>query len=205
MPTALPARNIFDGTANPITSTMKTAMGSLRDFLADLLGTTGVAADARTALDVGFASSTKALFGQASAPTGWTQVTTDNATNRMLRVVNTAGAGIGGGDSPILNNIVVTHTHTYSGTTGNQNASHTHTDSGHQHPSAADVSYSPTVAQAGSQGFANIGYNTGYGYAALGTETANHGHAFSGTTAAPAGAGSGWAPRYLDLILCSKN
>ena len=50
MPTALPARNIFDGTATPSTSTAKGAFGSLRDFLAGLLGTTGAAADAQTAL-----------------------------------------------------------------------------------------------------------------------------------------------------------
>ena len=50
MPTPLPARNIFDGTALPTTSTMKTSMGALRDFLAALLGATGTAADARAAL-----------------------------------------------------------------------------------------------------------------------------------------------------------
>jgi hypothetical protein len=204
MPTALPARNIFDGTANPITSTMKTAMGSLRDYLAGLLGTTGAASDARTALDVGFASGTKMTFPQTSAPTGWTQLTTSNETNRMLRVVDTAGGGVGGGDSPILNNIVVTHTHTYSGTTNNQNANHSHADAGHAHPSAAAAG-GAQILQGGSTGAANFGYSTGTGYASLGIETATHGHSFSGTAAAPAGAGSGWAPRYLDLILCSKN
>jgi microcystin-dependent protein len=50
MPTPLPARNIFDGTALPVTSTMKTSLGALRDYLADLLGTTGTAVDARTAM-----------------------------------------------------------------------------------------------------------------------------------------------------------
>jgi len=41
MPQALPARNILDGTALPSTSTMKTAMGQLRDYLAETLGPTG--------------------------------------------------------------------------------------------------------------------------------------------------------------------
>jgi len=50
MATPLPARNIFDGTALPVTSVMKSSMGSMRDYLAGLLGTTGVAADALTAL-----------------------------------------------------------------------------------------------------------------------------------------------------------
>lgn len=49
---ALPNRNIFDGTSNPTTSAMKTALGSLRDYLSGLLGDTGTAADARTALGI---------------------------------------------------------------------------------------------------------------------------------------------------------
>lgn len=50
MPTPLPARNIFDGTASPVTSVMKSTMGSLRDYLAGLLGTTGAGSDALIAL-----------------------------------------------------------------------------------------------------------------------------------------------------------
>lgn len=38
MPTALPAKNILDGTTAPTTSTMKTAMGQMRDFLAERIG-----------------------------------------------------------------------------------------------------------------------------------------------------------------------
>jgi hypothetical protein len=41
MPQALPARNILDGTALPSTSTMKTALGQLRDYLAETLGPVG--------------------------------------------------------------------------------------------------------------------------------------------------------------------
>jgi len=41
MPQTLPARNIFDGTALPSTSTMKTALGQLRDYLAETLGPVG--------------------------------------------------------------------------------------------------------------------------------------------------------------------
>ena len=37
----LPARNILDGTATPTTSTMKTALGQLRDFLNEKLGNDG--------------------------------------------------------------------------------------------------------------------------------------------------------------------
>ena len=41
MPQTLPARNILDGTALPSTSTMKTALGQLRDYLNETLGPTG--------------------------------------------------------------------------------------------------------------------------------------------------------------------
>ena len=76
-----------------------------------------------------FASGTRLPFFNATAPTGWTQVTT--YANHMLRVVATAGGGAGGTDSPILNNTSVpAHTHTWTGTAL---AAHTHTDSGHTH------------------------------------------------------------------------
>ena len=52
---------------------------------------------------------TKLSFFQAAAPTGWTQDVANN--NAMLRVVNGVGGGIGGSDSPILNNKVPVHTH----------------------------------------------------------------------------------------------
>lgn len=61
MPTPLPARNIFDGTALPVTSTMKSSLGSLRDFLAGLLGTTGAAVDARAALGLSLGSDVQAF------------------------------------------------------------------------------------------------------------------------------------------------
>ena len=51
MTTPLPARSTFDGTATPSTSTMKTALGNLRDYLAALLGESGTVADARIAID----------------------------------------------------------------------------------------------------------------------------------------------------------
>lgn len=50
--TALPARSVLDGTALPATSTFKSTMGNLRDYLAGLLGTTGAPADALAALGI---------------------------------------------------------------------------------------------------------------------------------------------------------
>jgi len=54
---------------------------------------------------------TRMMFFQATAPTGWIQVTDYN--DYMLRVVNTAGGGSGGADSPI--DATLTHSHTTVG------------------------------------------------------------------------------------------
>ena len=145
-----------------------------------------------------FASGTRMPFAQAAAPAGWTQDTTDNATNRMLRVVNTSGNGIGGSASPILNNTVPSHTHVF---TGSALGNHTHTDSGHNHsinsyasltqggPNATPIWYSTSATTTGT-GYANIQGASG------GTP--------AGTNAANASA-SDWSPRYIDMIICAKN
>lgn len=66
MATPLPARNIFDGTAAPVTSTMKGALGGLRDYLAGLIGTTGAVADARAAMGVNNGLTNKLINGNFS-------------------------------------------------------------------------------------------------------------------------------------------
>lgn len=50
MPTPLPSQSILNGSSSPTTSQMQTALGSLYSYLAGLLGTTGAAVDARTAM-----------------------------------------------------------------------------------------------------------------------------------------------------------
>jgi hypothetical protein len=81
-----------------------------------------------TAVASAFPSGTRLPFAQAAAPTGWTQDTSDNANNRMLRVVSGTGNSVGGSASPILMNVVPSHTHTVSssGTTASADLSHTH-------------------------------------------------------------------------------
>jgi len=153
-----------------------------------------------------FAAGTRMPFAQAAAPTGWTQDTTDAATNRMLRVVNTTGGGTGGntGHSPILMNIVPNHTHGV-GTlaTGNDTPDHAHTDSGHAH----NYDFNATGQGGGGGGVPTLP-NTGSavgtrtGYAAIGGATARHSHPISGSTAS--NGGSDWQPRYIDLIICAK-
>jgi hypothetical protein len=146
-----------------------------------------------------FVSGTRMPFAQAAAPTGWTQDTSDNANNRMLRVVNTAGNGVGGSSSPILNNVVSSHTHTF---TGNALGNHTHTDSGHTHIVYAIYSGgaeggggSPTPASS------NFNQNTSTSSANISSNSAG---TPSGSISAN-GSASDWTPRYIDMIICSKN
>ena len=145
--------------------------------------------------NVGFATGTRMPFAQAAAPTGWTQDTSDNATNRMLRVVNTTGNGIGGSASPILNSTtMVAHTHTFTG------VAHTHTDSGHTH-TLTNVNNSGNGTSISGGGF--LVNTTG------GSQTTNSGTAnISSTTATGTNStttGVSWTPRYIDMIICSKN
>ena len=145
-----------------------------------------------------FPAGTRSPFAQAAAPTGWTQDTTDNATNRMLRVVAGTGNGIGGSASPILNNTVPSHTHGFS--TGGQSANHVHYDNGHVHGGGFAQF---TTADLGVYGWSGTGdRNTGTGYASLGGYSADHSH--SGSTD-NGSSQTNWTPRYIDMIICSKN
>lgn len=140
---------------------------------------------------------TRVPFAQAAAPTGWTQDTSDNANNRMLRVVSSGGNGVGGSASPILNNVVSSHTHTF---TGNALGTHTHTDSGHIHNSVG-----------GGPGGTLFGFSTADSdnFQTLPTSTsyANISSVSAGTPSGSIsanGSASDWTPRYIDMIICSK-
>ena len=177
-----------------------------------------------------FPSGTRLMFAQAAAPTGWTQVTTDEATNRMLRVVNTAGAGTGGSHSPILNNVVPAHTHGF--TTGGQSADHSH--AGNTNGQSGSHNHSILTADIFNPGSAFI-TNDGGGdfvassdnimngqnawlrsgryftdpasadhYHGFGTGGVSANHTHSGTTD-NGSSQTNWTPRYIDLILCSRN
>lgn len=152
------------------------------------------------------------VFAMASAPTGWTQTTTDIADNRMLRVVKTAGGGSGGSHSPILNNVVPSHTHGF--TTGNVSADHSHSgwtggqNSNHDHNARwLRAAPGPENGWYGNGGYYG-GQNTGLAqsdhahYITTGGASANHTH--SGSTD-NGSSQTNWTPRYIDLILCTKN
>lgn len=152
------------------------------------------------------------FFANASAPVGWTQTTTDIATNRMLRVVNTTGGGSGGSHSPILNNVVPSHTHGF--TTGNVSADHSHAG----WTGGVNANHTHDNKYLGSLGGP---YNGWYGYTGYwggdqtGAQSADHAHYITtgGASANHTHSGStdngssqtNWTPRYVDLIMCTKN
>ena len=146
-----------------------------------------------------FASGTRMPFAQAAAPTGWTQDITDNANNRMLRVVNSAGGGVGGTDSPIVNSTtMVAHTHTFTG------AAHTHTDSGHSHTLTASTGAAGGAYVNITNGFTSYMPNSNQTSSVISSESAN----ISTTTAGGSNSsttGVSWTPRYIDMIICTKN
>lgn len=176
-----------------------------------------------------FPSGTRMPFAQAAAPVGWTQDTSANADNRMLRVVNTAGGAVGGSHSPILNNVVPAHTHgfgtggasadhSHSGNTGTESANHTHgiNDPGHSHIVQAGAN-SVTVGAGGSYwmpaaaswtdargtgiwtGIESVAHYHGF---STGGMSVNHEH--SGTTD-NGSSQTNWTPKYIDMIIAARN
>jgi hypothetical protein len=135
------------------------------------------------------------LFYQASAPTGWTQVTTQN--NKALRVVSGTGGGTGGTTAFSTVFADQTPTITTSGLSAGattlttaQMPAHTHTysaggTSNGGYPCSNPNSSAPSSQNTGSQG--------GGG---------SHTHAISGSATSSA---ITLAVQYIDIILASKN
>lgn len=155
-------------------------------------------------------SGSKLLWAQPSAPTGWTQVASTETDGRMLRVVSAAGGstgsggtggyGYGGTDNPTTMSVVPSHTHSFVGSPLGQ---HSHTDSGHTHSGV--MNYPSSGIEQNQKGGAD-GPWSGVGSTAVGYANFSAADAGTptGTISANAGAGN-WAPKYLNLILCSKN
>jgi hypothetical protein len=188
---------------------------------------TGAATLAGRAIDA-FPSGTKLTFQQTSAPTGWTKDTTHD--NKALRVVSgTAGSGgsvnfttaFGSqnvGATTLTSSQIPGHTHTFSGTTGGQNANHTHSgttavNGNHSHTYKASAAGTPQTGITGDN-LASLSEQTSVAGAhdhtfTTGATSGDHGHAFSGTTASTGGGSShthslDLAVSYVDLIICTK-
>lgn len=181
-----------------------------------------------------FASGTALVFKQTAAPTGWTKVTTDN--DAALRVVSgsaSTGGSVGfttafasqavtgtvgtSGATTLTSSQIPAHTHGYSGNTGTVSADHAHYTSGNTN---AVTNYpGGDSAQHGLQSANN--YNgqiiTFAGWS--GGASANHTHAYSGTTDNGTGGGGSHthtggtftgtainlAVKYVDVIVATKD
>ncbi len=168
-------------------------------------------------VDLAMPSGARLLFAMSAAPTGWTRDTTDLANNRMLRVVSGGPGNSGAGtDSPILMDKVPSHTHAFS--TSSFDTSHSHSVTGNTGNESNDHTHLFPGGGSSSGVPAGSGVETGVAYtrATFGV-SANHTHAFTANTNSQGGAhnhtgltnangsASNWSPRYLDLILCTKD
>lgn len=139
---------------------------------------------------LGFDQGDQMTFYQAAAPTGWTQVTSADVNNAMLRVVNSAGGGNGGSHNPInmAPSEVPAHTHTAS---SNSAGNHRHTSG----DGSAFMTYSAVTGwYFGDPGVPISGNNVYTAYAGT------HSHTITvNNSSGPAN----WTPKYVDMIIAS--
>lgn len=145
-----------------------------------------------------------AVFYQASAPTGWTQVTSHN--NKALRVVSGTGGGFGSGGTAgpggqpfttIFPTTVrpISGTVTAAGSVGN----HTLTIQeipGHTHDAGSQVTVSP-----GSPGIGGRAVNANAPATSPTGGGGSHNHPFAGS-ASPYSGTIDLRVQYIDVIIC---
>ena len=150
----------------------------------------------------GIAQNTKTFFYQASAPSGWTQTTTLN--DKMIRLVSSVGAGIGGAWAITGHNLAATvlsaaqmPSHQHTGTTTTDGA-HTHTVSRYAYTG-------PYVRMRGAffaQTLSNMTVDAAGAHSHTSTTSSignNQGHSHTLTH------DGNWRPAYIDIIACTKN
>jgi len=159
-----------------------------------------------------FPSGTKQVFVQASAPTGWTQDTTNN--DKALRVVSGNGGGTGGTHA-LSSPPSLAHTHSTPSHSHNHNlsaGSHTLTTSempSHNHT----IYYRYGGGQNNNvigQGWQNVNASNNNSIGNTGGGN-SHSHSLSGSITSGGSGTSGsttptaFAPQYVDVIVCSKD
>lgn len=196
----------------------------MRYMLAQITGKTYWYQDPDNSLASLIPSTTKMVFFQAAAPTGWTIDTTHNG--KALRVVSSAGGGSGGSNDP-ASTVTLAHTHSVASHTHDL-ANHTHSTPDHQHI----LRYSTASTRPVTGAAQVIGYtNDSDGDSALlsvlsgsGAFVATRAYSYpqttsggSGTSGAPSSNTSGATSpgtdsqlanlslAYIDVIVCTKN
>jgi hypothetical protein len=139
-----------------------------------------------------FPSGTTLLFYQASAPTGWTKLTTQN--DKALRVVSGSG-GVAGGTNPFSTVMAQSATANYTLLSADIPS--------HFHPSPSGYQFLLNFADGHSNGstspasaFYNVGVSAGANGATNTSSTGGGGAHSHGIT---------MAVQYCDIILASKN
>lgn len=92
----LPSRGVLDGSSNPTTSAMKTALGDIYDYLNGLFSTTGTPATARAALGI-TASNIPCTASGSLAATNVQAAITELEAEKVYRTGTTASAAIPSG------------------------------------------------------------------------------------------------------------
>lgn len=189
---------------------MTTQAFNLSQF-ANYLNASGQVSAAGIQSGVTLPSGTVGLYYQASAPTGWTQVTTLN--DYALRIVNTSGGGTGG--TTAFSSVFTNQTPTISGGTLTASIGAT-TLSVSQMPSHTHSANSNGGGSPNFAGIANGGPGVAYGsgcqysiYQSGDTQAqgggSSHTHSFSGSVSAITSSAITLNVRYANIILCSKN
>ena len=155
---------------------------------------TGLTENINDALNASkFPAGTVIAFYNAAPPTGWSLVTLP--TSYMLIAGSVAGATTGGADSPILNDKVPAHTHGTTGATTASAGEHSH-------------SFTPSAiagfAVGGAGSISSAAESISLETPAMGAAGA-HTHDLSGLTISNNAGAANWTPRYLGMILCSKD
>lgn len=150
-------------------------------------------------------SGTRMVFAQATAPTGWTQVTELN--DRLLRIVSGAGGGTGGDwaisgisvdETTLTEDQIPEHYH-YLFTKDGSDASAYQMDA----PGNGERHVADHASHPGDQDYTMSAATTGDSptlgrTSTVGSESAA-GHTHSVST------GSDWRPSYADVIVCEKD
>jgi hypothetical protein len=179
----------------------------------------------------GVESGTKMMFYQASAPTDWTQDTTASLDGSALRVETGTGGG-SGGTHDLASPPSTSHTHTgASHTHSTPSHSHSHSLSAGAHTLSTSELPSHTHGRwtGGNSCYGgsdtSIGGNStnGGGYTTSGLQAigggSSHSHSLSGsitsggsgtsgasgTGATSSSGGTAFAPKYVNVIICTKD
>jgi len=179
----------------------------------------------------GVESGTKMMFYQASAPTDWTQDTTASLDGSALRVETGTGGG-SGGTHDLASPPSTSHTHTgASHTHSTPSHSHSHSLSAGAHtlstselPShthgrwtggnscygGSDTSIGGNSTNGGSyttSGLQAIGGGSSHSHSLSGSITSGGSgtSGASGTGATSSSGGTAFAPKYVNVIICTKD